>query len=104
MPTEVFTQVHVENIQLRAKDREAGMKLYWVDQERADLARKLKEAQGETSDATGFRKRSHAEMEEELSKTSKSARSFRHLRIATGRRFKTWRNNSKTKMLSLRRK
>ena len=45
------------------------MKLYWVDQERADLARKLKEAQGETSDATSFRKRSHAEMEEELSKT-----------------------------------
>ena len=69
VPTEVFTQVHVENIQLRAKDREAGMKLYWVDQERADLARKLKEAQGETSDATSFRKRSHAEMEEELSKT-----------------------------------
>ena len=65
----MFTQVHVENIQLRAKDREAGMKLYWADQERADLARKLKEAQGETSDATGFRKRSHAEIEEELRKT-----------------------------------
>ena len=69
VPTEVFTQVHVENIQLRVKGREAGMKLYWVDQERDDLARKLKEAQGETSDATSFRKRSHAEMEEELSKT-----------------------------------
>ena len=47
VPTEMFTQVHVENIQHRAKDREAGMKLYWADQERADLARKLKEAQGE---------------------------------------------------------
>ena len=45
------------------------MKLYWVDQERVDLARKLKETQGETSDATCLRKRSHAEMKEELSKT-----------------------------------
>ena len=68
MPNEVFTQVHVENIQLRAKDREAGMKLYWADQEKADLARKLKEAQRETFDATSSRKRFHAEMEEELSK------------------------------------
>ena len=32
VPTEMFTQIHVENIQLRAKDCEAGMKLYWADQ------------------------------------------------------------------------
>ena len=69
VPTEMFAQVHVENIQLRVKDHEAGMKLYWADQERADLARRLKESQGETSSATSLRKRSYAEMEEELSKT-----------------------------------
>ena len=74
VPTEVFTQVHVENIQLRAEDCEAGMKLYWVDQERVDLARKLREAQGEISDATSFKKRSHAEMKEELSKTQQECR------------------------------
>ena len=31
MPTEIFTQVHVENIQLHSKDRKAWMKFYWVD-------------------------------------------------------------------------
>ena len=54
----------MENIQLCAKDREARMELYWADQERSDLARKLKEAQGETFDATISRKRSHVEIEE----------------------------------------
>ncbi|XP_058784703.1 uncharacterized protein LOC131659545 [Vicia villosa] len=63
---ELYIQIEADNIKLRAKDNEVGLERYFQDREKAELARKLKHAQGEGSSMTRAQRRSHDLMEESL--------------------------------------
>ncbi|XP_058752821.1 uncharacterized protein LOC131626013 [Vicia villosa] len=63
---ELYTQAKTDNIKLQAKDKEVGLESYFRNQEKAELARKLKHAQGEGSSMTRAPRQSHDLMEESL--------------------------------------
>ncbi|XP_058784034.1 uncharacterized protein LOC131658796 [Vicia villosa] len=63
---EFYIQAEADNIKLKAKDNEVGLERYFQDHEKAELARKLKHAQGEGSNMTHTQRRSHDLMEESL--------------------------------------
>ncbi|XP_058751043.1 uncharacterized protein LOC131624072 [Vicia villosa] len=63
---ELYIQAKADNIQLKAKDEEVGLERYFQDREKAELARKLKHAQGEGSNMTRAQRRSQDLMEESL--------------------------------------
>ncbi|XP_058745936.1 uncharacterized protein LOC131618795 [Vicia villosa] len=64
--TEIYIQAKAGNIKLKAKDEEVGLERYFQDHEKAELARKLKHAQGESSNMTRAQRRSQDLMEESL--------------------------------------
>ena len=61
VPTELYVQSQADNIKLRAKDREIGLELYLKNQEKTELARKLKKIEEGTSESRKVRKRSQGE-------------------------------------------
>ncbi|XP_058761873.1 uncharacterized protein LOC131635276 [Vicia villosa] len=63
---ELYIQAEADNIKLKAKDNEVGLERYFQDHEKAELARKVKHAQGEGSNMTRAQRRSHDLMEESL--------------------------------------
>ncbi|XP_058785072.1 uncharacterized protein LOC131659983 [Vicia villosa] len=63
---ELYTQAKADNIKLQVKDREVDLESYFLDQEKGELAHKLKQAQGESSGMTGAQRRSYDLMEESL--------------------------------------
>ncbi|XP_058732595.1 uncharacterized protein LOC131604124 [Vicia villosa] len=63
---ELYIQTEADNIKLKAKDNEVGLERYFQDCEKAELARKLKQAQGEGSNLTHAQRRSHDLMGESL--------------------------------------
>ncbi|XP_058764277.1 uncharacterized protein LOC131637690 [Vicia villosa] len=63
---ELYTQAKADNIKLQAKDKEVGLESYFRNQEKAELARKLKHAQGGGSSMTRVQRQSHDLMEESL--------------------------------------
>ncbi|XP_058756066.1 uncharacterized protein LOC131629292 [Vicia villosa] len=63
---EIYIQAKADNIKLKAKDEEVGLERYFRDHEKAELARKLKHAQGEGSSMTRAQRRSRDLMEESL--------------------------------------
>ncbi|XP_058726221.1 uncharacterized protein LOC131597547 [Vicia villosa] len=63
---ELYIQAKADNIKLKAKDKEVGLERYFQDHKKAELARKLKHAQGEGSNMKRAQRRSHDLMEESL--------------------------------------
>ncbi|XP_058756895.1 uncharacterized protein LOC131630120 [Vicia villosa] len=63
---ELYTQAKADNIKLQAKDREVDLENYFRDQEKADLARKLKQAEGEGSSMARAQRCSYELMERKL--------------------------------------